>query len=111
MFRVCRVCQWKEGKAEGEDEAYHHELGDNVEVYEDVEVCEDVDKVQDGSVAWPCCPWCWCSLTRLVLHQTSAWSGWWCSTMLALAMLDHAGAECSESVESVSGRKGRFPGS
>ena len=26
-------------------------------------------------------------------------------TMLALAMLDYAGAECSESVESVSGRR------
>ena len=26
-------------------------------------------------------------------------------TMLALAMLDHAGAECSESIESVSGRR------
>ena len=66
MFRVCRVCQWKGENGEGKDEAYHDELG------EDVEVCEDVDEVQDGSVAWPCCLWCWCSLTMLVLDQAGA---------------------------------------
>ena len=32
----------KEEKGEGKDEAYHDELGEDVEVYEDVEVCEGV---------------------------------------------------------------------
>ena len=87
MFRVCRICQWKEEKGEGKDEALHDKLGDDMEVcddvevyedvevcedvemYEDVEVCEDVVKVQDRSVVWPGCLRCWCSLTTLVLDQ------------------------------------------
>ena len=75
---------------------------DVVEVCEDVEMCEDVvDEVQDGSVAWPCCLWYWCSLTRLVVLDHAGVD----VTMLALATLDYAGAESVESVESVSGRK------
>ena len=51
---------------------YHGELGDDVEVCDNVEVCEDADEEQDGSVAWPCCLWCWCSLTMRVLDHARA---------------------------------------
>ena len=55
----------KEEKGNGKDEAYQ----DKVCEYVWTEVGEDADDVQHGSVAWPCCLWCWCSLTRLVLDH------------------------------------------
>ena len=65
--RLSSLSVGRKRKAEGKNEAYYDELSDDVEVCEDVEMCEDmVEEVQDGSVAWPCCLWCWCSLARLV---------------------------------------------
>ena len=49
-----------------------------------VQQCEGVvDEVQDGSITWPCCLWCWCNLTMLVLDQVG--------TSLIRLVLDQAG--------------------
>ena len=50
---------------------------------------EDADDVQDGSVAWPCCLWYWCSLTRLVV-------------------LDHAGVDGVGMLKSVKMRRAKI---